>query len=41
MQLLPPDWSDMFAPETPLLELVVRGTVLYFGILTATCVGSF
>lgn len=29
----PDDWSKVFALETPLLELIVRGTVLYFAIL--------
>lgn len=33
MELLPDDWTRVFAIETPLLELVARGTVLYFGIL--------
>jgi uncharacterized membrane protein YcaP (DUF421 family) len=33
MELLPTDWLKVFAPETPLLELVVRGAVLYFGVL--------
>ena len=33
MEFLPPDWLKIFAPETPLLELAVRGAVLNFGIL--------
>jgi uncharacterized membrane protein YcaP (DUF421 family) len=33
MELLPDSWSRVFAVETPLLELIARGTVLYFGIL--------
>lgn len=33
MQLLKVDWSKVFVLETPLLELIVRGSVLYFGIL--------
>jgi len=33
MDLLPEDWTAIFRPEAPLLELVVRGTVLFFGIL--------
>jgi uncharacterized membrane protein YcaP (DUF421 family) len=33
MKLFPADWSSVFAPETPLLELIARGAVLYFGIL--------
>lgn len=33
MDLLPEDWTEIFHPEAPLLELLVRGTVLYFGIL--------
>jgi uncharacterized membrane protein YcaP (DUF421 family) len=27
------DWAQTFLPQTPLLELVVRGTVMYLGIL--------
>ena len=30
---MPSDWSRVFAPETPLLELIARGAALYFGIL--------
>lgn len=33
MEFLPADWLKIFAPETPLLELVARGAVLYFGVL--------
>lgn len=33
MNWLPDAWSDLFAVETPVLELVVRGTILYFTIL--------
>ena len=33
MMLLPDDWLRLFTLETPLLELVVRGTALYFAIL--------
>lgn len=33
MKLSPADWLRVFAVETPLLELIARGTVLYFGIL--------
>jgi len=29
MQILPDDWVPVFAPEVPLLELIVRGAVLY------------
>lgn len=28
-----PDWSAMFAFETPVLELIVRGTVIYLALL--------
>ena len=31
--LLPDDWLPVFTIETPLLELLVRGAALYFGIL--------
>lgn len=27
------DWAGVFRPETPLLEILVRGTVMYLGIL--------
>lgn len=33
MQILPDDWISVFAPQTPLVELLARGAVLYFGIL--------
>lgn len=33
MDLFPDDWATIFALETPLLELVARGTVLYLAIL--------
>lgn len=33
MNWLPDAWSDLFAVETPVLEVVVRGTILYFTIL--------
>ncbi len=33
MKLLPDRWSHLFILETPLLELVARGTLLYTGIL--------
>lgn len=33
MNWLPDDWSELFAVEIPLLELFVRGSVLYFAIL--------
>lgn len=33
MAWLPDDWSDLFVVEIPLLELFVRGSVLYFAIL--------
>jgi uncharacterized membrane protein YcaP (DUF421 family) len=33
MDLLPQAWEGVFAPEVPLLELVVRGTALYFAML--------
>src|SRR3712207_6527573 len=36
MELLPADWLGVLAPDTPLLELVARGSVLYFGILIIT-----
>ena len=31
--ILPPDWADIFRPETPLLELVGRGSAIYLGVL--------
>jgi uncharacterized membrane protein YcaP (DUF421 family) len=36
MELLPADWLSILSLDTPLLELVARGTVLYFGILFMT-----
>lgn len=33
MELFPADWLDVFAPEIPLLELLARGSALYFGVL--------
>lgn len=33
MALLPSDWLPVVAPEAPLLELIARGTLLYFGLL--------
>jgi uncharacterized membrane protein YcaP (DUF421 family) len=33
MNWLPDAWSDLFVVETPVLELVVRGTILYFTIV--------
>lgn len=33
MNWLPDAWSELFVFETPVLELVVRGTILYFVIL--------
>ena len=33
LDLLPADWTQVFAIETPLLELLARGTALYFGLL--------
>lgn len=33
MEISPSDWLGIFAPETPLLELVARGAALYFGVL--------
>ena len=30
---LPADWLTIVAPETPFLELLARGTLLYFGVL--------
>jgi uncharacterized membrane protein YcaP (DUF421 family) len=33
VELFPPDWLSVLAPETPVLELLARGTVLYFGLL--------
>jgi uncharacterized membrane protein YcaP (DUF421 family) len=33
MELFPANWARIFAIETPLLELVVRGSILYFAII--------
>ena len=33
MDLFPSDWESILAPETALLELAARGTLLYFGLL--------
>ena len=33
MELFPNSWVGVFALETPIFELIVRGTVLYFAIL--------
>jgi uncharacterized membrane protein YcaP (DUF421 family) len=33
MEFLPADWVDIFAPDTALVELLARGTALYFGVL--------
>ncbi|MGF9763171.1 YetF domain-containing protein [Microvirga sp. 0TCS3.31] len=36
MEFLPEDWLSILSFDTPLLELVARGSVLYFGILVMT-----
>ncbi|WP_298652472.1 YetF domain-containing protein [uncultured Proteiniphilum sp.] len=33
MKFLPENWQDVFIPEYPLVELIVRGIILYFFIL--------
>lgn len=33
MSLLPSEWTEIFALETPLLELALRGVLLYLAIL--------
>lgn len=33
MKLFPQDWSAVFLPDTPLIELIVRGVILYFIII--------
>lgn len=33
MELLPEDWARIWAIDTPIVELLVRGAVLYLGIL--------
>ncbi len=32
MSIWPEDWSSIFLPNTPLLEIFIRGTVVYLGI---------
>lgn len=32
MRLMPDDWGALFRVDTPLLEIFVRGTVMYFAI---------
>lgn len=32
MPLMPEEWREIFALETPLLELLARGTALYFAL---------
>jgi uncharacterized membrane protein YcaP (DUF421 family) len=33
MDILPDHWATVFVPEMPLLELLARAAILYFGIL--------
>lgn len=33
MELFPGSWGEIFAVESPLVELIVRGTTLYFAII--------
>jgi uncharacterized membrane protein YcaP (DUF421 family) len=33
MEFFPSSWGEVFAIETPLVELFVRGTILYFAII--------
>ncbi|SNB46255.1 DUF421 domain-containing protein [Geobacter sp. DSM 9736] len=33
MNLFPENWSQVFALQTPLLELIARGAAMYFGII--------
>jgi uncharacterized membrane protein YcaP (DUF421 family) len=33
MEFFPSSWMEIFALETPLFELIARGTILYFSIL--------
>ena len=33
MEWLPDDWAEIFAIETPILELVVRGSAIYLAIM--------
>jgi uncharacterized membrane protein YcaP (DUF421 family) len=32
-ELFPSDWSSIIQPETPILELVLRGTAMYLAVL--------
>lgn len=32
ISLLQIDWASLFVPETPLLEIIVRGTIVYVGL---------
>lgn len=32
MQWLPLDWSKIFLPDTPVLEIIARGSVMYLGL---------
>jgi uncharacterized membrane protein YcaP (DUF421 family) len=31
--LLPENWNEILVPDTPLLEILMRGTVMYLGLL--------
>ncbi len=33
MNFLPDDWVAVFAPEAPVIELIVRGAALYLGVM--------
>lgn len=33
MEPTPADWLEIFAPETPVVELIARGSALYLGML--------
>lgn len=33
MAFVPHSWADMFSPQIPVLELAMRGSLLYFGII--------
>ena len=33
INILPENWSAIFIPELPILELIIRGVILYLGIL--------
>ncbi len=35
MRLMPSDWGDVLLPHAPIVELLVRGTVLYIFLLAA------